>query len=204
MGTKLPKNENWNTGTLTGAPQVAGMLGELGAAWAFMEHMLVGVLAHVLKIRRSAAEAVLFALNNSAAKLDIIESVADRNAKEPTRKLLMTAVQTAKSLAKRRNVFVHHLIGYDDRGRLCRWDFREAEDVQARRIIFRIEDIDDLIMEIRELSNALQYAVHPEMGPPPPLPRTPRKPLNAPKRAKDSGGQSSATAPPRLRRPYPE
>ena len=204
MAKGLPKNEKWYTGTLTGSPQTAAMLGELSAAWAFLEHALVDVLAHTLKISRSASEAILFAINNSATKLDIVESVALRRASEPLRGRLLKAVEMAKAAAKRRNIYVHHLIGYDDHGRLCRWDYREPADTQARRVIFRIEDIDDLIMEIRETSNAFQYAVHPEIGPPPPLPRTPRKPLSAPKRGKGRGAQSDEQGPPTLRRPYPE
>lgn len=203
MPTKgLPKKEVWYTSTLTGVPHVAAELGELSATWAFLEHMLVDVLAKVLKIPRGASEAVLFALSNSAAKLDVVEAVASRHAKEPMRKRVIHAIASAKALAKRRNRFVHHLIGYDARGRLCLWDYREPADTQSRRVIFRVEDIDDLIIEMRDVVNLLQYAVEPSLGPPKPLPRTHRKPKSVPGKVKVPDAPSGGPAPPSPRRAY--
>jgi hypothetical protein len=193
MGKKLPDNERWNTGTLTGAPQIAGLLGELNAVWAFLEHALPKTLARVLNIDNEAAEAVLFALNNTSAKIDIVKAITRRNGGDQ-RQPILDALATVELLAKRRNRYVHHLMGYDDRGRVCRWDFREPRSTQARRVFVKAQEIEILIVDIRRAYNALTAATFPELGPPPSLGK-PGTPPPVPSAGRGQASRSSSKTP---------
>ncbi|MDP1630725.1 MAG: hypothetical protein Q8L66_04830 [Caulobacter sp.] len=148
-------------------------------------------MAKVLGIEEEPAQVILFALNSTAGKIEIIRAVAARTASKQTRTALNAALDKVSSLAKRRNVYIHHMMGVDERGRVCRWDYRETPDTQARRIIVKEKDIVALVVEIKVVHNDLMFAAFPEMGPPPPLRETPLLQHASPKRAVDRSGRIS-------------
>ncbi len=161
-------SEEWMTGTLMGVPTTACLIGELVAVWAFLEHTLPKPLSVILNISEPAAEAVLFALNNTSARLDIIRTVADRHAPEERKAAYRDALDEVERAAKARNAYMHQLMGYTADKRLVRWDFRSDMSKPQRRVYVRDEDINDLILQVRDACNLLTAATYPDMGPPPP------------------------------------
>jgi len=161
-------SEKWMTGTLTGVPTTACLLGELVAVWSFLEHTLPKPLAKILGITENAAEAILFALNNTSARIDIVKTVATRHASDADKAKYLDALVEIDKVSKIRNAYMHQLVGYTEEKRLVRWDFRSEMSQPQRRVYIRNEDIEDAIMQMRDCYNLIIAATAPEIGAPPP------------------------------------
>lgn len=176
-----PSPDEWFIGTLGGVPHIATLLGEINATWAFLEHSLPKALSCILNIPIDASEAILFALQNTSAKLDLVKLVAERTPENPHASNIVQAIKSIRALAKRRNIYVHHMFGYNKEGRVCRWDYRFKHNDQARRAFVTTEELQRFILEIRDAYNILMFAINPALGPPPSLQTPPQPPPPHPK-----------------------
>jgi hypothetical protein len=123
-------------GTLALAPDVAAALGELTARWALLEYDLMRVAAHVSGMSEEEASAVMYAVNATSARLDIVRALAERLPDtDPRRSAAIKAVAECVKLCGKRNALVHHSWAVDAiRGYAYTFDFRAEPNTQARRI----------------------------------------------------------------------
>jgi hypothetical protein len=150
-------------GTLVDAPGVALALGEMAARWSFLEYELMMVLRHLTGQSHENATAIMYAVNATSARLDIVRAAAERLPESDTRRqLAIAAVEQCVTLCQRRNALTHHFWVTDPKGKAHTFDFRYPADTQGRRVSRSAESI---LKYCDEIADAYQPLCAAEGGP---------------------------------------
>lgn len=157
----------YTIGSLGKARQMAGIIGEFIAAWGMLEHSMRLVLMNVVSIHHEAAEAILYAVRNTSAKIDILADLTRRGDFERKDELL-DALSEISRLSSKRNDLLHCLIGLDQDNNVVRWDFRYGANDPERLQAITVDELSETIMEVTDAYNFLALALHNHEGPHPP------------------------------------
>ncbi|PPD07152.1 MAG: hypothetical protein CTY28_10240 [Hyphomicrobium sp.] len=157
----------YTIGSLGTARQMAGMIGEFIAAWGMLEHSMRLVLMNVVSIHHEAAEAILYAVKNTSAKIDILADLTRRGDFKRKDELL-DALSEVSRLSSKRNELLHCLIGLDQENNVVRWDFRYGATDPERLRTITVDELLETIMEVTDAYNFLAIALHDHEGPRPP------------------------------------
>lgn len=158
----------YSWGSLGQTPKIAALIGEFIAAFGMLEQSLRQVLSIVLEIKIVPAEAVLYALRNTSAKIDIICQVTERSS-HPRKEAILDAMGEVSRVASRRNIYLHGVLGIGPGPRAVLWDFRFPVEAEQRRRDVTEADLEQLIFETSDAYNFLALAINPpEAQQPPP------------------------------------
>jgi hypothetical protein len=155
------------TGTLKNAPDVAQALGELTARWSHMELLLVFVLQKLTKTTFDKASAVMYAVNATSARFDIINTVAKRLPKsDPMRSAVLNSIEACIALSSRRNALVHQLWVVEEPSlKAYTMDYRAEGQAQARKVRRTSKSImafcDEIMLACDDLEKIGDAPVHP-------------------------------------------
>lgn len=154
-------------GTLEKTPKIAALIGEFVAAWGMLEHTMRLVLVNVLSMPFESAEAILYAVRNTSAKIDILSDLTRRG--NFTRKAeLLDALAEISRLSSKRNALLHGLLAVGPSNGVVIWDFRYSANDPERSKPITDDYLSELIMEVTDAYNFLALALHsPDQQPPP-------------------------------------
>lgn len=146
-------------GVLDGAEGVAEELGNMTAAWSFLENQLALVLKQLTDMSEEAAFAIMHAQNATSSRIAVIQQLLQRMTKgEKLRTECEANLAVTISLMNRRNSLTHHLWVVDRcTGKAYTFDYRTAPDTQARRATRTPSSLHKFTNEI--LENCRAYAV---------------------------------------------
>lgn len=122
-----------NHGTLRPDPKLAMALGEMTARWSFLEWLLVHLLVELTRMKWDQASAIIYAVNSTRARTDIVQTIAERlPKKDPRRVSAIEAVTMVGRLSGRRNAFTHHMWFSETRtGKVWSFDYRQEPKPQG-------------------------------------------------------------------------
>lgn len=148
-------------GSLAGADEVAKSLGNMTAAWSYLENQLVYVLIEIANLEPEIAFALMYSANATSAKLDMIRLVLDRLPQdEPYLVSSRSALKQAIALTSQRNSLTHHTwVVNINTGQAYTFDFRQPPNAQARRTTRNPHAIDRFTDEILDACNALDAVI---------------------------------------------
>jgi hypothetical protein len=145
------------SGTLSTVPDVAKALGELTAAWSFLEHNLAFLLQRVTGLSFQHASAIMYAVNATSARIDIVRTCLERLPEDdPLRIDGCAALRRVVALCGRRNALVHHTWTVDAiENKAYTFDYRAQPDTQARRSTRTAKGILKFCDEVMEVCKLL-------------------------------------------------
>jgi hypothetical protein len=135
--TYIKGRKLFSFGTLVKAPDVAMALGELTAAWSFLELQLTDLLEKATGLSYENASAIMSAVNATSARIDIVRTVIERRKPDDEFRIAaVAALRKVSALCGRRNALVHHAWGYAiDEKKAYTLDFRAEPATQGRRTV---------------------------------------------------------------------
>lgn len=146
-------------GVLDGADGVAEELGNMTAAWSFLENQLALVLKQLTDMSEEAAFAIMYAQNATSSRIAIIQQLLQRMpADDPLRTECDANIKKTVSLMNERNSLTHHLwVVNRQQKKAYTFDYRAAPDAQARRVPRSAHSLRTVTNKI--LDNCRDYAV---------------------------------------------
>ncbi|MDP9202600.1 MAG: hypothetical protein M3P26_11805 [Gemmatimonadota bacterium] len=99
-------------------PNHMRLIGSIIAEWSHVEYKLAMLLAMGLRCPQQTVAAMLYAIESSGARLDVIEAVF-RHFKEPARSEASALIEEARSMLVQRNKFAHSIYGESADGGLA-------------------------------------------------------------------------------------
>lgn len=145
-------------GHLKGADKVAESLGNMTAAWSFLENQLALTFARLSGLDEERAYATMYALNATSSRIAVAQQLNNRLPDDDAFRLQCdTILRATIALTSRRNSLTHHLWTVDiDTRKAYTFDYRKAPDTQGRRQRRTPKSIDAFTVEILEVCQ--QYA----------------------------------------------
>ncbi len=116
------------------APDIACALGELTVRWTAIEYELTLLFKFLSGCTYETAGAVMYGVNATSARLDIVRLTAERHENKKDAALALEALPWVRRLCARRNALVHHRWFYDVLTETCyTFDYRAAPGAENRR-----------------------------------------------------------------------
>ncbi len=120
--------------TIMAAPAIACALGELTVRWTAIEYELTLLFKYLAGCSYETAGVVMYGVNATSARLDIVRLMAERHGNKPDAALALEAVAQVRRLCSRRNALVHHRWFHDVLSGNCyTFDYRSSPGTESRR-----------------------------------------------------------------------
>lgn len=101
-------------------PHHVRLIGLIICAWSEIEYKLIGLLAIDLKVPMETIGMMVYAVESSGARLEILRAAFARLHKDETKRTEMIAlIEEAQSLLLQRNKFAHSLYGHSEFGEMA-------------------------------------------------------------------------------------
>jgi len=101
-------------------PDHLRLIGLIIAAWSEVEYKLIGLLAIELRASMDTVTAMIYALESSGARLEVIAAAFTTLAEDESARIEAAATITeAQSLLRQRNKFAHALYGESSKGEMA-------------------------------------------------------------------------------------
>lgn len=142
-------------------PEIASLMGQLLARWAFLERQLCWTLGHLLDGNHGAAHAIIYALNNFGARLDVCRATLQFVMPSgPEKNGMILLFGRIERLSKTRNKYVHGIPYGGKEPTIENW--RTLSTNPVARASFKTSDILAHIQRVDEITLRLKIACDPK------------------------------------------
>lgn len=113
LSSKKPKaSVYFDAGTITGRPDLSGLVMNMINCWSYTESQFARILSHMLKTDFRIAVSMYELLFSSGAREAALLAAADHALSDEDKQLLQAILKVIKPSRNRRNDFSHHLWGH--------------------------------------------------------------------------------------------
>jgi hypothetical protein len=93
-------------------PKLAPLIAEIIARWADIEANIGSILSYILRAEAAPTAAMLYAIRSSSAQIEMVLAAGSVKLFDPELEIFEAVIQTAKTVAKKRNHIAHHVWAY--------------------------------------------------------------------------------------------